>query len=120
MEIKLKAIRKRAGLSQKDIAKQLGVDWRTYGTWERGDRMLSLAQAYRCAIVLNCTIDEIAGRMPDNRYSDPMQEAMNRDYAALSEAGKAAAAGAVGGIRAQEGREGSALLPSPGEVEGVA
>ncbi len=118
MELKLQAIRKGAGLKQYEMAEKLGIDVRTYGAWERGENMINLAQAYECAIVLGCTIDEIAGRKPIKQsFTDARQEAMNRDYASLSEAGKAAAAGAVSGILAQEGRDRSLPASSPGEVD---
>lgn len=62
LRIRLKEMRKRAGVkSQADMARMLGVPERRYASWERGEAMPSLEQAYNCAIVLNCTIDEIAG-----------------------------------------------------------
>lgn len=61
MEIHLQEMRKRAGLKQAEIAERLNVKVRTYGSWERGEAMMSLDQAYNCAVLLDCSIDEIAG-----------------------------------------------------------
>jgi len=64
MEIQLKKLRNKKKLSQEEMAEKLGVKVSRYGTWERGERMLSLAQAYDCAVALGCSIDEIAGLEP--------------------------------------------------------
>lgn len=82
MEIQLKEMRKKRGLRQKEIAEQLGVDWRTYGSWERGERMINLEQAYNCAVALNCSIDEIAGRplRITSEFSDPREVELRRFY----------------------------------------
>lgn len=82
MEIQLKEMRKRRGLKQKELAEKLGVDWRTYGSWERGERMINLEQAYNCAVLLDCSIDEIAG-MPvrdPSEFSDPREAELHRCY----------------------------------------
>lgn len=78
MEIRLKELRKRRGLSQEDMAEKLGIKKSRYGTWERGERMPSLAQAYDCAVALDCSIDEIAGHDLPQAYSDPRQAELNR------------------------------------------
>ncbi len=78
MEIHLKELRKRRGLSQDDMAERLGIKKSRYGTWERGERMPSLAQAYDCAVALDCSIDEIAGHDLPQTYSDPRQAELNR------------------------------------------
>ena len=41
MEIHLQEMRKRAGLKQAEIAERLNVKVRTYGSWERGEAMMS-------------------------------------------------------------------------------
>lgn len=82
MNLRLKEMRKRSGLKQKEIADKLGVDWRTYGSWERGERMINLEQAYNCATLLDCSIDEIAG-MPmrdPSEFSDPREAELHRCY----------------------------------------
>lgn len=59
MKLQLKALRNARGLSQEDMAKALGEKTRTYGSWERGEVMMNLEQACRCAAVLKCTVDDI-------------------------------------------------------------
>lgn len=99
MEIHLQEIRKRRKLSQGDVADALGVKVRTYGSWERGEAMLSLKQAYDCALVLGCTIDEIAGLDRERlRSPDPRRQAMLESYDALTEDGKVLASEMVASV----------------------
>ena len=91
MELQLKKLRMRAGLNQREMAQKLGVDWRTYGSWERGERMINLSQACQCADILDCTVDEIAGRDTPPRgpsFSDPWQRELNECYEAASDQGR--------------------------------
>ena len=99
MEIHLQEIRKRRKLSQGDVAEALGVKVRTYGSWERGEAMLSLRQAYDCAIVLGCTIDEIAGLDRERlRSPDPRRQSMLDSYDALTDDGKTLASEMVASV----------------------
>lgn len=82
MEIRLQEMRKRAGLKQSEMADKLSVKVRTYGSWERGEAMMSLEQAYNCAVLLDCSIDEIAG-MPVrdvSEFGDPREAELHRCY----------------------------------------
>lgn len=78
MELHLQRIRKAKGISQQEMADKVGVKKRTYGSWERGEANMSLAQAYDCAVALDCSIDEIAGHDLPQAYSDPRQAELNR------------------------------------------
>ncbi len=99
MEIHLRELRRRAGLSQDEIAARPGIKKSRYGTWERGERMLSLKQAYDCAIVLGCTIDEIAGLDRERlRSPDPRRQSMLDSYDALTEDGKVLASEMVASV----------------------
>ena len=82
MEIPLKEMRRERGLKQKEIAEKLGVDWITYGSWERGERIINLEQTRNCAVVLDCSIDEIAGRplRDPSEFSDPREAELHRCY----------------------------------------
>lgn len=61
--------------------------------------MLSLKQAYDCALVLGCTIDEIAGLDRERlRSSDPRRRAMIESYDALTEDGKTLASEMVASV----------------------
>ncbi len=105
MQLQLKQLRKAAGYkSMQSMADALGIKYATYKSWESGERNMSFPQACMVADLLNCSLDELAGRTEfAGIYSDNRQAVMNDDYAHLSDAGKDAAAGAVRGIRASEG-----------------
>ncbi len=61
MKLCLKELRARRGLSQEDVARALGIKKSRYGTWERGDRMMNLEQAYNCCVALGCTLNDLVG-----------------------------------------------------------
>lgn len=67
MNLKLKQLRQAAGISQDEMAAKLTaitgseIKVSRYGTWERGERMLNLEQAYNCAIALGCTLNDLVG-----------------------------------------------------------
>lgn len=88
MELQLQQIRKRAGLSQQQMADALGIKKRTYGSWERQEVSLSLEQAYDCAVILGCSIDAIAGYTPPVSYADPAQEALNGYWDSMNDDGR--------------------------------
>lgn len=100
MNLQLQEIRKRSGLKQKEMAARLNVDVRTYGAWERKENMLSLKQAYDCAVVLGCTIDEIAGLDRERlRSADPYEGELVECYRAATSEGKANILGNARGQR---------------------
>lgn len=59
MKNDLKAIRRRAGLTQQEMAEKLGVKVATYGTWERGTTIMNVEQLISCADILDCSTDAI-------------------------------------------------------------
>jgi len=62
MDSKMKELRDAKGLSQKEVAAILKMPVRTYGSYERGERTLSLDVAAQIADVLDVTIDELMNR----------------------------------------------------------
>lgn len=92
MDLQLMKLRKRAGYRNRDdFAAALGINKHTYKSWETGAAMMSLAQACRVAEVLDCSLDELAGRweyVKEPKYFDPRQEALNGHFASLNEEGK--------------------------------
>ena len=66
MDLKLRRLREEAGYSQSGFAEYIGVDPGTYGAWERGTRMMNLAQACMVADALGCSVDSLAGRHSDS------------------------------------------------------
>lgn len=62
MDTQMKAIRVMRGYSQKEVADMLDVKVRTYGSWERGECVPGLDTAVAIADVLDCSLDDLAGR----------------------------------------------------------
>ena len=99
MQNKIAAIRKKRHIKQKELAALLGMKVGTLGTWERGRYPFSFEDACRIADILECTLDELAGReVPAKGFSDPRQAAINRDYEVLDERGKDLAAASLNGM----------------------
>ena len=91
MELQLERIRKSRGIKQAEMARKLSslmgkeIKTRTYGSWERQEVTMNLEQAYYCAVALDCTIDEIAGRKVLYTYIDMRKQRMNEAYDCLSD-----------------------------------
>ena len=88
MNLRLAEIRKERGLSQEDMARLLNIKKSRYGTWERGERMMNIQQAYDCCVVLNCTLNDLVGMRVEYSYLDIRQEKLNRAFDSLSDASK--------------------------------
>ena len=104
MDLQLKRIRKMRGINQDEIAQELGVKTSRYGTWERGERNMSFPQACAIADILDCTLDEIAGRKPTREYTDLRQEQLNGCYDSLNEESKTQVSEMVKSIAADPAR----------------
>lgn len=86
MNLKIKDIRESRGIGQKDAAALAEMKVRTYGSYERGERSISLEDACKLADVFECTLDELAGReWPRPVYADPRQEAINAHYGTFND-----------------------------------
>lgn len=59
---KIKEARKKAGLSQKELAEKLDMNLRTYGSYERGERDVSTAVLLKLCKTLNISSDYLLGR----------------------------------------------------------
>lgn len=107
MQLKLQQLRKAAGYkSRDDFAAVLGINPRTYKTWETGERNLSFVQAVMIADVLQCSLDELAGRYEYiGSYADQRQVLLNQDFAKLDDSDKDAAYAAVRGMAAMCAQE---------------
>lgn len=88
MNLQLKRFRSLRGYSQDEMAQKLGIKKSRYGTWERGERMMSLEQAYNVTEILGCTLDELVGRDHSRDFADPGQAALNACYENMNEDGK--------------------------------
>ena len=58
----LHALRLVRGLSQAELARQVGVRAASVVNWEHGMNMPSLRTSVRLAEVLGCTLDELTGK----------------------------------------------------------
>jgi transcriptional regulator with XRE-family HTH domain len=56
---KIKAIRKKRGLTQKQLAELLGVKQQNVSDWERGERSPSVKNLKKLSEILNCQIDDL-------------------------------------------------------------
>ena len=127
MKLRMKEIRVRKGLGQKEVAAALGIPVRRYGSYEREERTLSLRDAALIADVFDCTLDELAGR--DFRagapYADPRQAELNQCWAEADGARRDTilsvarlSAGRAGADQADPGADKGPVRP--GMTEGVA
>ncbi len=62
MKLQLRWLRSSKGLTQADLAAKVGTTSRVVSSWERGESALSLEDAALIADVLDCSLDELAGR----------------------------------------------------------
>lgn len=96
MELKLKRLRQTAGLSQDEMAAKLtevmGTEIKVsrYGTWERGERMMNLEQAYNCAVALGCTLNDLVGMSPPGKALTPDEEYLVGTFREVTVHGKKA------------------------------
>lgn len=63
MELNLREIRKKKGLTQNELALAVGATKRQIGAWERGENDLPMDFALSIADTLGCTVDDIARRI---------------------------------------------------------
>ena len=55
----IKEMRKKRGLTQKQLAELLGVKQQNVSDWERGERSPSVKNLKKLVEVLNCQIDDL-------------------------------------------------------------
>lgn len=88
MKLMIKECRKKAGLKQDEVAERLGVKPRTYGSWERGEAMLSASQLWDVCVALGCDPNTVLGWYEDHPrreppiYADPRQAELNENFEA--------------------------------------
>lgn len=56
--------RKKAGLTQADVAKALGVSDAAVCQWEKGESMPSVSRLVSLANLLDCTVDQLLRDAP--------------------------------------------------------
>lgn len=85
MKTRLQELRKKAGFqSAVAFADHFGINAGTYTNYEQGKRNLTLEKAWEFADLLECSLDELAGRQwpPEGAVSseDPMRDELVRCY----------------------------------------
>lgn len=61
----IQALRKKKGLTQSELAQKLSVKRSALSMWELGRSNPSIKMLPRLAVILDCTIDDLIGGMPD-------------------------------------------------------
>lgn len=109
MNLQLKLLRVRAGLSQDEMAERLGIKTSRYGTWERGERMMSLEQACQVAEVLGCSLEELVGQSSATERKtakqDPSLDELHDCWEASSESARGTMLDVARAMRAASGRD---------------
>jgi len=83
MNLQLKQIRQSKGFSQDEMASKLSelmcqeIKVSRYGTWERGDRMMNLEQAYYCAVALGVTLNDLIGMKTEGTVTGDEKQLVN-------------------------------------------
>lgn len=85
MELVLKQVRERSGMTQQQVANAIGIKVATYRTWEQGSVKLTLENAYIISDVLGCTPNDLCdwyATHPRERPRDrnPEHEALLSNY----------------------------------------
>ena len=63
MKLQLRHLRRMRDLTQSELANRIGKTLRVVSSWEREETLLPLEDACAIADVLECTLDELAGRV---------------------------------------------------------
>ena len=89
MELKLKQLRKAKGLTQEQLGDKLSITKRVMGAYERQETPIPLEVAYEIALILGCSIDELAGLpAPECHYTDQRQADLNEYYEHVNDSAK--------------------------------
>ena len=72
---RLKSLRLEAGLTQKEIAEQLGISQQGYAYWERGTKKPTQDRLTLLSNYFDVSVDYLLGKS-DSRYSDEQLDGM--------------------------------------------
>lgn len=61
MDLYIRAMRKKAGMTQAELADAMGVTISTIGNWEREITTPDAEQLWNCAVALGCTPNDLLG-----------------------------------------------------------
>ena len=89
IEIRLRELRESKGLKVSQMVQRLRVQDSRYRKWESNSAAIPLEYACRCADILHCTLDELAGRRVPEQPSISTDEQRVLDvYRSASEHGR--------------------------------
>jgi len=89
IEIRLKELRESRGYRVAQMVQRLDVQDSRYRKWESNSAQIPLEYACRCADILHCTLDELAGRRVPEKPSLSTNEQRVLDvYRSASEHGR--------------------------------
>ncbi len=98
MDLRLKDYRKKASMSQGDLARLLDVDIKTVGNWERGKTMPTCEQLWDCCVILSTDPNSMLG-WPCSQQLDKHEEPeIVKLYEGLSAEGREVATNVVAGL----------------------
>lgn len=80
MELQLRRLRKRNDLTQDQLAMRINSTLRKISSWERGETQIPLSDAAKIADVLECSLDELAGRQWPADALDGQEQKLVVDY----------------------------------------
>lgn len=61
MELQIRSMRKKSGITQQELAVAVNVNLSTVGNWERGITTPNVEQLWNCAVALGCTPNDLLG-----------------------------------------------------------
>lgn len=113
MELQLRRLRRLKHLTQEELGARIGQTARVLGAWEREETALPIDEAARIADVLECTLDELAGRdfHPDAGSDPPEVRELAEIYHDANAQGRAAI------MAVARSQSGMAAQPAPGVSE---
>ena len=82
--LRMKELRKNRKLTQNQLAMMIGETDRVVGAWERGETALPLDSAYKIAIALGCSVNDLCGwpkgKNEGRVFEDDFEEELLRCY----------------------------------------
>ena len=81
---RLLAARQASGLSQAQVARQLGITQHGYARWEREPVALRPEQLLQLALVLDTNVGELVGERPAGREKEALPRRSRRLFAAMA------------------------------------
>ncbi len=94
--------RKRAGLTQKELADQLGVRNTAVSNWEMGNNSVDIETLFAAAKIFGVSLSEMYGKYGESSSASlvPEEQELLDAFRSMNDEGKAAALAAVRGLAA--------------------